>query len=88
MSTILNQTGHTYLGVDDIKEVTKKVRMSRDRAGRLAALARTTGKTESELLREGLDLLEWQEQKRAALQVIIDTLEPGEAHQKARLRFK
>jgi predicted DNA-binding protein len=73
---------------DARQDVTKKVRMSRDRADRLATLARKTGKSESELLREGLDLIEWQEHQREALQYAIDLLQPGEKYVKDRLIFQ
>jgi len=72
----------------DPKTVTKKVRMSRDRAKRLAALAKKTGRTESDLLREGVDVLLRREEQRDALQAFIDVLQPGEEYVKDRLIFK
>jgi predicted DNA-binding protein len=71
----------------DAKTVTKKVRMSRDRAKRLAALAKKTGRSESDVLRDGLDLAWRRQEQREALQAIIDTLAPGEKYEKVRFEM-
>lgn len=70
------------------RDVTKKVRMTRDRADRLAALAEGLGKTESEVLREAVDLMDAQEQKRRAIQALIDMVGPGEEYEKEGIALK
>jgi predicted DNA-binding protein len=68
------------------RSVMKRVRMSPERAERLAELAGRTGKTESELIREGLDLVENRERQKVAVEELIG-LAQGEPPQKIRFRL-
>lgn len=82
-------SGHKWFCMEaQRRDVTKKVRMTRDRADRLAALAEGLGKTESEVLREAVDLMDAQEQKRRAIQALIDMVGPGEKYEKAGIALK
>jgi predicted DNA-binding protein len=65
------------------RSVTKRVRFSAEGAERLARLARRTGKTESDLIREGLELLAQREQRRVAVEDLA-RLAQGPAPPKAR----
>jgi predicted DNA-binding protein len=68
------------------RSVMKRVRMSPERAERLAELAGRTGKTESELIREGLDLVENRERQKIAVEELIGLVQ-GEPPQKIRFRL-
>lgn len=52
--------------------ITKKVRLDDDYARRLARLAKGRGRTESEILREGIDLVEQLEKRQEALDGLIE----------------
>jgi predicted DNA-binding protein len=68
------------------RSVMKRVRMSPERVERLAKLAERTGKTESELIREGLDLVENRERQKIAVEELIGLVQ-GEPPQKIRFRL-
>jgi hypothetical protein len=70
--------GYNY-GMGMAMEVTKKVRLSRTDARRLARVAREAKRTESQILREGLDLVERVRNRRRAMKdliALIDSPEP------------
>ncbi|MGB0652247.1 MAG: hypothetical protein ACPGQL_03515 [Thermoplasmatota archaeon] len=69
-------------------EVTKKVRMSRDRAQRLAALAKKAGVTESEAMRQGITLLERELERKEGLDALLAMIDPGDSYVKDRLVFQ
>jgi predicted DNA-binding protein len=56
------------------QSVTKRVRMSKDRAARLARLAKRRGMTESAVLREAMDVLERQDAFLKSRNQAIDEL--------------
>ena len=62
--------------------ITKRLRMSRERAKRLARLAKTRGTSESAVLRDAMDLLEKQtdvlRRRREHIQGLIDMIEGPE----------
>lgn len=69
------------------RSVMKRIRMSPERAQRLARLARETGRTESDLLREGMDLVEQRQRRRIAVEELIQ-LAQGPEPDKVRFRLK
>lgn len=54
-----------------VASVTKKVRMTEEDAARLASLASATGKTESEILREGILLAEREDKRLKAIADLV-----------------
>ena len=58
--------------------ITKKVRMDRATAQRLARVARETHRSEGEVLREGVELAERQSRRRAAIAGLIAMIEGPE----------
>lgn len=61
--------------------------MTPERARRLAELAKTHGKTESEILREGLDLVEQRAKRRIAVEDLI-AMAQGPEPKKVRFHLK
>lgn len=61
-----------------VLSVMKKVRMTEEEAGRLAKLARDLGKTESEVLRQGIALVRAQEDRDEAIEELIAMIEGPE----------
>lgn len=66
--------------------VVKKVRLDRARLRRLARLARALGKTESDVLRDGLDLLAMRERRREGAEKLIALL--GDQPEPPKIRFR
>jgi predicted transcriptional regulator len=58
--------------------VTKKVRMDQATSILLARLARATGRSEGDLLREGVHLVERETRRRAAIEGLIALIEGPE----------
>lgn len=67
--------------------ITKKVRLDDAYARRLARLARKRGVSESEILRQGLDLIEQTDQREKALARLIELAEI-KGPQKERYEFR
>lgn len=57
-----------------MREVIKKIRLTRAESKRLARLARRTRRTESEVLREGIDLVETRVDRAKAIEDLIDLI--------------
>lgn len=70
------------------KDVTKKVRMSRDRAERLAAAARDLGVSESEAIREGIELVVRRARRMKAAEALGAMIAPGETYVKGEIWLK
>jgi predicted DNA-binding protein len=68
-----------------VASVMKKVRMTEDEAHGLSVLAKGMGKTESEVLREGIALVRAQEERDEAIEDLIAMIE-GEEPPKPRWR--
>lgn len=66
-------------------DVTKKVRLTRDRARRLSRLAREMHATESDVLRQGLDLVDRVRRRRANVEGLIALAQGKEP---PRIRFE
>ncbi|HUR68867.1 MAG TPA: hypothetical protein VM370_06440 [Candidatus Thermoplasmatota archaeon] len=74
-----------------MSSVTKKVRMSEDEAAQLARIAAEAGKTESDVLREGILLWEREDRRRQAWAQLIQMAEedgPEPRDLKMKLRFR
>ncbi len=72
-----------HLGFCVARSVTKKVRMTPERADRLAELAETLGTSESEVLRQGLAMVERVKARHENIHRLID-LARGEEPEKIR----
>lgn len=66
--------------------ITKKVRMDARQAKRLHRLARDLGMTESEVLRQGIDMMERVRDRKRNVQKLIDIL--GDAPEPPKVRFR
>lgn len=67
--------------------VVKKVRLDDDYAKRLAKIAKSRGITESDVLRAGIDLLDFQQRQRRGLDGLIEMAKIGHPD-KERYAFK
>lgn len=61
-----------------VRSITKRVRMSPSEARRLARLARREHRSESEILREGLDLVERRKDRDRGLKQLIAMIDGPE----------
>lgn len=68
-------------------EITKKVRMTLPEAKTLAKLARKRQESESQVLRQALDLLARRQQREEAIDGLIKMTE-GQTYTKSRFRLK
>lgn len=66
----------------------KKLRLDERRVRALARLARQKGVTESEVLREGLDLVDLREKRKAGVEKLIEFLGDEPEPPKVRFRLK
>lgn len=66
--------------------VTKKVRLDPGEAAALRRLAKSSGQTESEVMREGLRLLQVRERRAAGIEAYIAFL--GDEKEPPKIRFK
>lgn len=69
------------------REVTKKVRLSRSEAARLRGLAQKKKTSESDVLREGLDLVERRQSRAEGFEALIQMID-GPPPKKTRLRLR
>jgi predicted transcriptional regulator len=67
--------------------ITKKVRMDRATAQRLARVARATNRSEGEVLRDGIDLAERESRRSQAIDELIAMID-GPEPPKIRFRMK
>ena len=70
-----------------VSSVTKKVRMTEEEAARLAELAARTGRTESDILREGIALHERQSRRDEAIRGLMKMAE-RDGPEPPKLRFR